>query len=240
MIRKPLSESLEKLRRAQRALIRRKRGSKVRVSFSHRQPAVGTQRRQRSAEKGPAPIRPPRADPPWISRPQAQHNDLSRHRAGNTAPPATVECYLPENGVKDMQQASHKRILTPYPMQQVDGCCNDSFDSTKEHRYWGTVQPPPVSAPSNAVPYARPPPVPPKNQIRPPRQAVGYPAPTKRNGQHRRSSRPLGRPHKAARPARDKRPDKTPPVRTPVAIAYDKEQGPTPNSKRFGLSDPEV
>jgi len=32
---KPLSESLQKLRRAQRALVRRKRRSRVRVSFTH-------------------------------------------------------------------------------------------------------------------------------------------------------------------------------------------------------------
>lgn len=236
-MRKPLSISLEKLRRAQRSLIRRKRGSKVRVSFSHQQPVAFVQRQQRSTEKDPAHSRPIRPDPPWIRRPSPEPLDVSQQPGANPPPLRWVEDHRPSQQVGYPRRTL--RNHTPYPLRQDDGCCDDSFDETKEHRYWGNMRQPPMSAPSNAKPATRRPFGPYNSQSRPLGQAVGFPAIHTTNGQRLRTSRHPGQPKRTARrPARDKRQEKLSVVRTPVA--YYKEREPTPNSKRCGIADPEV
>jgi hypothetical protein len=242
VIRKPLSISLEKLRRAQLSLIRRKRGSKVRVSFSHQQPVAYIQRQQRSGGEASTSRPPTRTDPPWIPRQYDEPNDKIRQPAVH-APVRWVEDHRPLPQVPRSRQAPRKRtpypLRTPYPIRQDDGCCDDSFDGTKEHRYWGNMPQPDMSAPLNAKPSIRPPPGPSIVEMRPPRRALGYPGPYVRNGQARRASRHLGRPERAAvRLPRDKRREKPPIVRTPEE--YYREREPVPNSKRCGIADPEV
>ncbi|OIW34704.1 hypothetical protein CONLIGDRAFT_639049 [Coniochaeta ligniaria NRRL 30616] len=146
----PRSISLEKLRRAQRSLIRRRRGSKVRVSFPHQQPVAFIERQQRAVEKVPAHSRPPRADPPWIRRSYAEPHDVPRQPDVNAPPLRWVEDHRPLHQAQEPRRVHRKR--TPYPLRQNDGCCDDSFDETKGHRYWGNMQQPAMSAPLNAEP----------------------------------------------------------------------------------------
>ena len=239
---KPLSISLEKLRRAQRSLIRRKRGSKVKVSFPHQQPAAYLQRRQHSREKAPPANRPPRTDPPWIRRPYNETSAGTQYPVA-CAPVRWVEDHRPVQQARKPRHALRKRtpypVPTPYPLRQDDGCCDDSFDGTKQHRYWGNIPEPDVSAPLNAKLSARPPPGPSTGPTRPLRQAAGYHPRYLKNEKHRRTSRNLDQPGRATvRAQRDEQLEKPSILQTPEA--YYRKCKPTPNSKRCGIADPEV
>lgn len=234
MIRKPLSISLEKLRRAQRSLVRRKRGSRVRVSFSHQQPVAYTERQQRPGEKAHTSRRRPRPDPPRIRRQYNKANDEARFPVSHVPVP-WGEDHRTVQHVPQSRRAPRK--VTPYPpLRQDDGCCDDSFDEAKEHRYWGNLPQRNMSAPLKAKPSAQPPSGTSAGQTRP---AVGYTTPHAKDGQQCRASGHVGRRERTAmRPPRDKRRQKQPTVQKPLACR--KEREPTPNSKRCGIADPEV
>jgi hypothetical protein len=238
-MRKPLSISLERLRRAQRSLIRRKRGSKVRVSFPHQQPVARSQRGQRSGERVP---RPCLSDPPWIRQPAGVPSKETIQPIAHV-PVRWIEDHRPLRQIRKPRHAPRKRtpysIPTPYPVRQEGGCCGESFDEAKKHQYWGNLPQPDMSAPLDAKPPNRPLAGPSTSPARQPREALGYPPRYVKNGEYRKPSRRLSRPQRSAvRPRLQRQQENTSIAQTPEG--FYKIPKPTPNSKRCGIADPEV
>ncbi|KAK3341108.1 hypothetical protein B0T25DRAFT_330761 [Lasiosphaeria hispida] len=149
---KPLSESLQKLRRAQRALVRRKRRSKVRVSFDHSNSSRNSGIKAAAAKRS--------------SRQLKQADTQRTPRAvPNTWPEAEAEI---RNSVrKEKDQGPYPPFHRQDPSSREDGCCpgspserrpepakaglegygRPSLPQPKNRPYWGTLPSSPVRSP---------------------------------------------------------------------------------------------
>lgn len=156
----PLSESLEKLRRAQRALCRRKRRSKVRVSFPHQQPSVIQQKQQRPVKT----VIPTGA--PCPSPVETPHIGRYKWDPTHGAPISDIYKALPQQSVeeqqpiqldpRDLRYGSSRYPQAPALIEQCDGQGEDAPQPNSEQPYWGTLRKSVVLASTNPLPVEQP------------------------------------------------------------------------------------